>query len=183
MKPPFSITSEILTLISQIERLIGRLESFDHPKPQPKLRKSNRVKTLQGSLAIEGNSLDLEQVTAILDGKKVIAPQNDIIEILNANEVYETLTELDHKSSKDLLKTHDIMMKSILPDAGQWRNSNVGIMKQGAVSHLAPPPDRVPFLMDDLFQFFKGNEGSVIENLLEVFTFDTHRGNHFMSIS
>ena len=172
MKPPFSITSEILSLISKIERLIGRIESFEHPKPQPKLRKSNRVKTLQGSLAIEGNSLNLEQVTAILDGKKVIAPKNDIIEILNANQVYETLTELDLQNSQHLLETHGIMMKSLLPDAGKWRTSNVGIMKQETVSHLAPPPDRVPFLMEDLFQFLHGDDHLLIQGCVFHYEFE-----------
>jgi len=95
----------MLSQISLIERMIRRLESFDHPKPQPQLRKSNRVKTLQGSLAIEEDSLDLEQTTAVLDGKPIMAPQNDIVEILNANRVYESLTEIDAKAPKTFLRS------------------------------------------------------------------------------
>lgn len=172
MNPPFKITAEILSQVSQIERLIGRVESFDQPKPQPQLRKSNRVKTLQGSLAIEGNSLDIEQITAILDGKRVIAPKNDILEVINANEVYEYLSSFDSQNVNHLLQAHGMMMKDILPNAGKWRTSNVGILKAGAVSHVAPQADRVEFLMNDLFDFLKNDHHELIKGCVFHYEFE-----------
>lgn len=172
MTPPFTITGKILNLISSIERLIGRVESFDHPRPQPQLRKSSRVKTLHGSLAIEGNSLDLEQVTAILDGKPVIAPKNDIQEVLNANTVYENLPTYKPANQKHLLKSHGIMMKGLIDEAGQWRTGNVGVMKGNVISHMAPPAERVPFLIDDLFKFLKSDTHPLIKGCVFHYEFE-----------
>lgn len=172
MTPPFTITSKILNLISSIERLIGRVESLDTPKPQPQLRKSNRVKTLQGSLAIEGNSLDVEQVTAILDGKRVMAPQNDIQEVLNANAVYEKLGTYQPSSSKNLLQAHGAMMRTLIPEAGMWRTGNVGVMKGDVVSHMAPPAERVPFLMEELLQFLKTDTHDLIKGCVFHYEFE-----------
>ena len=155
MNPPFSITPTILSKVGLIERLIGRVEGLDHPKPQPHLRKSNRVRTVQGSLAIEGNTLDLDQVTALLEGKKVIGRREEIIEVLNAIKVYDHMDSISPLSSKALLKAHRIMMAGLISDAGKWRTKNVGIMKGSSVSHIAPQADRVPFLMADLFLFLK----------------------------
>lgn len=153
MTPPFTITSKILTLVSQIERLIGRVESLNQPRPQPHLRKSNRVKTVHGSLAIEGNTLDEEQITAILDGKKVLGKKEEIQEVLNAINVYEQMDSYDALSLDDLLAAHGVMMKGLIDTAGSWRRGNVGILKGSKVSHMAPRADRVPHLMGDLFAF------------------------------
>ena len=155
MTPPFSITSKILSLVSRIERLIGRVESLNQPKPQPHLRKFNRVKTVHGSLAIEGNTLDEEQVTALLDGKKVLGKKEEIREVLNAIQVYDQMNSFHALDPKGLLKAHGIMMHELIDTAGTWRRSNVGILKGSKVSHIAPKADRVPYLMDDLFQFLK----------------------------
>lgn len=158
MRPPFNITSSILADIGRIERLIGRVESLNSPKPQPFLRKSNRIKTVQGSLAIEGNTLGLEQVTALMEGKKVIGDKEDIKEVLNAISVYEQLADFKPFQAKSLLKAHGIMMKGLVKSAGKWRSGSVGIIKQGAIAHVAPPADRLPHLMSDLFEFAKSNE-------------------------
>jgi len=158
MNPPFSITPEILEAVSRIERLIGRIEGLEQPKPQPHLRKSNRVRTIQGSLAIEGNTLDIEQVTALLEGKRVIGRKEEIQEALNAIKVYQGMAGFDPVSPKALLKAHRSMMEGLIPDAGKWRTRNVGILKGSKVSHIAPKADRVPHLMDDLFIFLKNKE-------------------------
>ena len=155
MKPPFKITSTILDLISQIERLIGRVESLNQPRPQPHLRKSNRVKTLHGSLAIEGNTLDEGQITALLEGKKVLGKRDEIREVLNAIDVYDQMETYDVLDIKELLKAHGVMMRGLIDTPGQWRTGNVGILKGSKVSHLAPPADRVQFLMEELFEFLK----------------------------
>lgn len=172
MKPPFEITVKILNLVSRIERLIGRVESLDQPKPQPQLRKSNRVKTLHGSLAIEGNSLDLEQITAILDGKRVIAPKNDIQEVLNANTVYENLSVYKPANQKHLLKSHGVIMKDLISEAGRWRTGNVAVLKGDEISHVAPPAERVPYLMDDLFKFLKTDTHALIKGCVFHYEFE-----------
>lgn len=158
MTPSFSITSKTLHLVSQIERLIGRVESLNQPKPQPYLRKSNRVKTLHGSLAIEGNTLDLEQITALLDGKKILGKKEEIREVLNAIDVYDQMRTYDVLDAQELLKAHEVMMRGLIPTAGKWRTGNVGIMKGSKVSHLAPRADRVHFLMMELFEFLKQDD-------------------------
>lgn len=121
MKPPFQISATILDLVGRIERLLGQFEAFDQPKPQPHLRKANRVRTIHGSLAIEGNSLSLDQVTALLEGKRVVAKQQDILEILNANKVYNSLAEYKPFVLSSLLKAHGDMMHGLIPSAGKWR--------------------------------------------------------------
>lgn len=158
MRPPFTITPEILRSVSQIERLIGRIEGLEQPKPQPHLRKSNRVRTVQGSLAIEGNTLDLDQVTALLEGKRVLGKKEEIAEVLNAIKVYDGLAGVDPLLVKSLLKAHRVMMGGLISGAGKWRSQNVGILKGSAVSHIAPKADRVPYLMDELFAFLKDKE-------------------------
>lgn len=162
MAPPFQITSRILEQISKIERLLGRLESLDHPKPQPHLRKSNRVRTVQGSLAIEGNTLNLDQVTALIEGKTVIGKKSEIQEVLNAIEVYDKIGEFKPLSTQSLLKAHHIMMNKLMDSAGKWRTGNVGIFKGSKVSHVAPPADNVPYLMKDLFEFLKKDKNHAL---------------------
>lgn len=151
------ITNRILDRIAGIERLIGRLEGLEQPRPQPRLRKTNRVRTVQGSLAIEGNTLSLEQVTALLEGRTVIGRKNEIKEVLNAIEVYRRMDEFHPTSSRSLLKAHRMMMDGLLPSAGKWRSGHVGIIQGSRVSHVAPPADRVPHLMDNLFRFLQAD--------------------------
>ncbi|MEM7108733.1 MAG: Fic family protein [Bacteroidota bacterium] len=162
MKPPFSITPEILDTISRIERLIGRIESLDQPKTQPHLRKSNRVRTVQGSLAIEGNTLNLDQVTALIEGKTVVGKKEEIREVLNAIEIYDQISTYDPLSMKQLKTAHQVMMDGLIKTAGQWRSSNVGIMKGSEVSHVAPQAKRVEALMMDLFSFLKESKDHLL---------------------
>jgi Fic family protein len=157
VKPPFSITPEILRFVGEIERLIGRIEGFEQPKPQPHLRKANRVRTIQGSLAIEGNTLDLDQVTALLEGKRVIGRKEEIQEALNAIATYDLMAKFDPFSPESLLEAHQTMMDQLIPDPGKWRTRNVGILKGSKVSHIAPKADRVSHLIDDLFRFLRTN--------------------------
>jgi len=158
MTPPFTTTPHIIACIGQIERLIGKLEGLQHTKPQPYLRRSNRVRTIQGSLAIEGNTLDLDQVTALLDGKTVLGNKDEIREVLNAIEVYDQIQTFRPHVLNDLLKAHQKMMDGLIETAGKWRTSNVGILKGTAVSHVAPPAERVPSLVQTLFNFLKDKE-------------------------
>jgi Fic family protein len=158
LKFSFQITGQILDRIAAIERLIGRVEGLDQAKPQPHLRKSNRIRTVQGSLAIEGNTLSEDQVTALFEGRTVLGPKNEIHEVLNAIEVYRRMGEFKPRSLRSLLRAHRLMMDGLLASAGSWRSGNVGVLHGSRISHVAPRADRVPYLMKGLFEFLKGND-------------------------
>lgn len=142
-------------LSQEIFKQLGRLEGQKLTQAPLRLRRTNQIKTIQASLSIEGNTLDLDQVTDILDGKRILGPEKDILEVKNAALVYEQLPHLNPLILKDLLKAHQILMQKLLPNAGDFRNKGVGIFKAGQVAHMAPPAKRVPQLMSDLFGFLK----------------------------
>ncbi|MCD1655512.1 Fic family protein [Treponema zuelzerae] len=156
--PPFKITAKSITLIAeisaQLERYAIRMEQSDSLR----LRKANRIKTIQGSLAIEGNTLSEEQITAILEGKHVIAPLREVQEVRNAIDTYDRFTNWDPYSEKDLLAAHGCMMKGLIDEVGQFRHGGVGVIAGTEVIHLAPPADRVPFLVNDLLSWLKQSE-------------------------
>ncbi|MCC6182255.1 MAG: Fic family protein [Bacteroidia bacterium] len=155
MKPPYEITSLILKYISSISEKIGEVNAKYLVKTNPSLRKQNKIKTIHSSLSIEGNTLSEEQITAILENKRVVGPQKDIIEVLNALEVYKNINILKHHSEKDFLKAHKMLMKDLIENSGKYRTKGVGIVKGPKVEHVAPPHENVPFLMKDLFQYLK----------------------------
>jgi Fic family protein len=119
------------------------------------LRRSNQIKTIQASLAIEGNKLNLDQITDILDGKHILGPYKDILEVKNALELYSNLRNLNPLKVQDLLKAHEILMKDLIDDYGKFRKTNVGIFKGSKLTHLAPGADRVKNLIQELLSFFK----------------------------
>ncbi|MBD8082530.1 Fic family protein [Chryseobacterium caseinilyticum] len=153
MKPPYQITPQILSLISAISQKIGEINANYLIKNNPQLRKQNQIKTIHSSLSIEGNTLSLDQITAILENKKVVGPQKDILEVLNALQVYEQLNKLKFGSEKDYLKAHKILMNGLIENSGKYRTQGVGILKGSQVEHIAPPSDLVPYLMKDLFVY------------------------------
>lgn len=155
MKPPYEITSQILKLVSSIAEKIGEVNAKYLVKTNPTLRKQNQIKTIHSSLTIEGNTLSEEQITAILENKKVVGPQKDITEVLNALEVYKNLNNLKYHSEKDFLKAHKMLMKDLIENSGKYRTKGVGIVKGSKVEHIAPPYENVPYLMKDLFQYLK----------------------------
>lgn len=155
MKPPFIISPRILDGVGALERILGRIDSFHHPRPQPHLRKAHRVRTIQGSLAIEGNSLGLDQVTAILEGKRILGKKAEIQEVMNAIAVYDRMAEFDPYSTRSLLKAHRLMMRNLLDNAGHWRSGGVGIIKGNVLAHIAPPASRVPHLVKELMTYVK----------------------------
>lgn len=158
MKPPYSLTSGMLHLCAEITRILGQLEGLSIPKPEPKLRKANRVRTIQASLAIEGNTLALDQVTAILDGRRVLGTAKEILEVQNAIKAYGQLTSYKPFSSRSLREAHGLLMAGLIPDAGRWRGTNVGVFQGDRVAHTAPQAKRVPELMDRLFAFAKAEK-------------------------
>lgn len=157
-EPPFKITSQIIDLISQISEAVGEINSLENSPRHLELRKENRIKTIHSSLAIENNSLSLEQITAIIEGKRVLGSPNEIQEVKNALQAYELLLTLNPYEEKDLLKAHKLMMADLVERNWKYRKDGVGIFDGNQVVHLAPPADRVPFLMSDLFEWLKNSD-------------------------
>ena len=155
MKPPYQITSEILYLISNISQKIGEVNANYLIKNNPQLRKQNQIKTIHSSLNIEGNTLTEDQITAILENKRVLGPQKDIHEVLNALKIYDKLDTLKFSSEKDYLKAHKILMSGLIESSGKYRTKGVGILKGSKIEHIAPPSENVPYLMRDLFSYLK----------------------------
>jgi len=158
MKPPYEITPQILKLISSISIKIGEVNANYLNKQSPQLRKQNKIKTVHSSLSIEGNTLTEDQVSAILENKRVIGPKKDIDEVINALNVYDSLSNFNPYSSKSFLDAHKILMKGLVHEAGVYRKQSVGIVQGEKLAHLAPPYENVPFLMNDLFDYLKSND-------------------------
>jgi Fic family protein len=158
MNPPYEITPKIVQLITSISEKIGEINATYLNRPSPKLRKQNRIKTIHSSLKIEGNSLTEEQVTALLDKKRIIGPKKDVLEVLNAIEIYENLEKYNPNDEKSFLKAHQDLMTDLIEDAGKYRKQSVGIVKGSQIEHLAPSFENVPFLMKDLFKYLKESE-------------------------
>ena len=158
-QPPFQITNKIIDDVAEISELTGRLSAHDHLSSNPNLRRSNRIRTIYGSLAIEQNTLSLEQVTAVLNGKHVLAPPKDIAEVKNAYEIYERLDELDPYSVDDLLTAHGIMTRGLVEESGMFRTRPVGVVDQeGHVLHFGTLPQYVPDLVMELLDWAKSSD-------------------------
>lgn len=161
-KPPFTISSRIINLIAsisaQIERYAIRMEQGDSLR----LRKVNRLKTIHSSLAIEGNNLSENEVLAIIEGKNVIAPQKEILEVRNAIKTYELYPKLNPYAIDDMLKAHTTMMSGLIADAGRFRKGGVGVYDGKRIIHMAPPAERVEELMRDLFNWLETSEDHLL---------------------
>ena len=158
-KPPFEITNTMIHEIAEIAELVGKLTSTNQLSANPTLRRTNRIRTIHGSLAIEQNTLSLEQVTAVLNGKQVLAPPKDIAEVKNAYEIYERLEELDPYSVDDLLAAHGIMTRGLVDESGVFRSKPVGVVDQeGHVLHFGTLPQYVPNLVMELLDWVKNSD-------------------------
>lgn len=158
-QPPFQITNKIIGDVAEISELVGRFLAHDHLSGDPNLRCTNRIRTIYGSLAIEQNTLSLEQVTAVLNGKHVLAPPKDIAEVKNAYEIYERLDELDPYSVDDLLTAHGIMTRGLVEESGMFRTGSVGVVDQeGHVLHFGTLPQYVPDLVMELLDWTKHSD-------------------------
>ncbi len=158
MKPPYKITNSILKYYGEINELLGKAKSLLLIKPEAKLRKQNRIKTIHSSLAIEGNTLNIDQITAIIENIRVLGPQKDLQEVQNAIKVYDLLSAYEVYSINDFLKAHKILMSKLVNTPGEFRKSQVGIMKGSEVKHITPGYKMVPGLMDELFRYLKQDE-------------------------
>lgn len=158
-KPPFEITNPMIGYVAEIAELVGKLSAESSFSVNPTLRRSNRIKTIYGSLAIEQNTLSLEQVTAVLNGKHILAPPRDIAEVKNAYEVYEQLGKLDPYSVNDLLIAHGIMTRGLVEESGTFRNRPVGVVdSEGNILHFGTLPQYVPDLVMELLDWVKTSE-------------------------
>lgn len=157
-KPPFTMTDKITTLLADISEQVGRITVLHEGSINPHLRRENRIKTIHSSLAIEHNTLSLEQVTAIIDGKRVLGNPNEIREVQNAYEAYELMLQLNPHSVDDLLRAHRLMMQGLVPENGQFRAKGVGIFDGDRLVHMAPPAHFVPEHIHNLFDWYAHSE-------------------------
>lgn len=162
MEPPYKLTSKILKLVSEVSQKIGEVNASFLIKHSPALRKRNRIKTIHASLSVEGNTLSIDQITSIIENKRVIGPAKDIKEVSNAIEVYQHLDKFNPFSEKSFLSAHKILMQDLIKNAGQYRKSGVGILKGSQIAHLAPPASNVSFLMKDLFRYIKKGDELIL---------------------
>lgn len=162
MKPPYEITKKILSLIAVISEKIGEVNSVHLHKPPTKLRKKNRIKTIQSSLEIEGNVLTIEQVTAIIENKRIIGTKKDIIEVKNAISVYDKIDEFKPYSISSFCKAHTILMDGLIESPGRLRSKSVKIIKGSEIAHIAPQEVMVKPLMNDLFDYLKNDEDLIL---------------------
>ena len=152
-QPPFTLTDRILNLTSRFSEKLGNWTAKGDAKLTPALRRSNRIKTIQASLEIEQNTLSIEQVRAVIEGKAVLGPPSEIQEVKNAILVYEKLPQWKATSQKNLLEAHRILMSALLDDAGSYRKGGVGVYQNGKLIHMGPPPGELHRLMKDLFHW------------------------------
>ncbi len=157
-KPPFHMTDKMTSLIAEISEQVGRITVLQEGTISPHLRRENRIRTIHSSLAIEHNSLSLEQVTAILDGKRVLGNPNEIKEVQNAYEAYELMLRLNPASVDDLLKAHKLMMNGLVSENGRFRSGGVGVFDGEVLIHVAPPVEFVPEHIQNLFAWYQKSE-------------------------
>lgn len=157
-KPPFHMTDRTVTLLAEISEQVGRITVLQEGTISPHLRRENRIRTIHSSLAIEHNSLSLDQVTAILDGKRVLGNPNEIKEVQNAYEAYEMMLRLNPNSVEDLLTAHKLMMQGLVHENGKFRSGGVGVFDGDRLVHMAPPAHLVPKLIQDLFDWYRDSE-------------------------
>ena len=155
-KPPFEITSAMLDAIAEIAELVGHVNATAGLSTNPMLRRTNRIRTIYSPLAIEQHTLSLEQVTAVLNGKRVIAPPKDIAEVKNAYEIYEMMDSLNPYSVDDLLNAHAVITRGLTVESGCFRSGPVGVVdKQGNILHFGTLPDYAPGLTKELLEWVR----------------------------
>lgn len=152
-QPPLTLTPGMLSLVAAIGEQVGQLTQRRASSLTPQLRRGNRIRTIQASLAIENNTLSVEQVTAVLEGRRVLGLPREIQEVRNAFAAYEAMPGWQPGSRKDLLAAHGLLMHGLVDDAGHLRQGGVGIYREGRLLHMAPPAVRLPGLIDDLLDW------------------------------
>ncbi|MBY4798227.1 Fic family protein [Collinsella sp. AGMB00827] len=157
-QPPFTLNSQILDLVANIAQKVGQVDAYGQLNRSPRLRKKNRIRTIHSSLAIEENMLSLEQVTAVVEGKHVIAPPKDLLEVQNAIKVYEEIDSFDPTSLDDLLRAHKELMGGLVQEPGKLRSGNVGVFAGDKLIHAGTPAKYLPSVMADLFAWLAAGD-------------------------
>ncbi|MDE0031536.1 MAG: Fic family protein [Deltaproteobacteria bacterium] len=171
-KPPYTITPDILSRVEEIGEMIGRAEAAGISQDL-QLRRINRIRTIHGSLAIEGNTLSEDEVATILDGKPVAAPPRDLAEVRNAIRAYDQYQQWNPADQVDLLRAHDILMAGLLDTTGRYRPGQVAVMGEDEIHHIGPPAERVPELMTNLLTWLGGtNEHPLIASSVFHYEFE-----------
>ena len=152
-QPPYTITPQIVQQVAVIVELVTRWSYSDDSALTPQLRRNNRIRTIQASLALENNTLSIEQVTDVLDGKAVVGLPREIQEVRNAFAAYEQVSKWQPRSQSDLLAAHGLLMKGLVDDAGHYRKGGVGIYSDKGLVHMAPPAKMLSGLMADLVEW------------------------------
>jgi len=172
-QPPYTITPAIVNRVAEIGEIIGRYTVLAEQNLTPRLRRENRIRTIQASLAIENNTLTLEQVTAVIEGKRVLGQPREIQEVRNAFATYEAMENWDASTEKDLLAAHELLMRGMVDETGRYRSGGVGIFRGEQLVHMAPPADRVPKLMTDLFDWLENtNEHPLMASCVFHYAFE-----------
>lgn len=159
--PPFTITSKMVDYISSIMEKIGKLDNYTNYNKMPLLRRNNRIRSIHSSLAIEANSLSLNQVKDVIAGKMVLGPQKEIQEVKNAYKAYEMINKVDPYSTKDLKEIHGIMTYLTVDESGEFRKGNEGVFDGDKCIHVCPPPEQVNDLMKGLFAWMKKRKNDI----------------------
>ncbi len=159
--PPFSITTRMLALVADIAEKVGRISGYQSLKSRPHLRRSGRIRSIHASLAIEANSLSLDEVKSVIDGKPVIGSQLEIQEVKNAYLAYDMLGDFDPYSLDDLKKLHGVMTHLTVQESGVFRSRDEGVFSGGRCIFMAPPPGFVPDQMRALFDWMRSARADV----------------------
>ena len=157
-QPPFTLNNQMLDYVADIAQKVGQVDAYGQLSRSPQLRKENRIQTIHSSLAIENNTLSLEQVTAVIEGKHVIAPPKDLLEVQNAIKVYEDIDSFNPLSIDDLLRAHKELMGGLVSEAGRLRSGNVGVFAGDKLIHAGTPAKYVPNVLADLFSWLASGE-------------------------
>ncbi len=162
MKPPYSITPQILGQIVSISEKMGEVKTAYLLQPPTVLRKQNRIRTIQSSLGIEGNTLSVEQITAIINNKRVLAPEKDILEVKNAILAYQHIDDYKPYSLSSICSAHKLLMKGLVETAGKIRTSSVGVMKGSQISHIAPPAHLLKIQLQELLMYARNDKDPLL---------------------
>jgi Fic family protein len=159
--PPYTISDRMLELVSSISEKLGRITIHKELESKPHLRRNNRIRSIHSSLKIEANSLSLNEVRDVINGRLVLGDRKEIQEVKNAYAAYEKITEINPLSIADLKNIHGIMTQGIVEESGVFRRGDEGVFSGDKCIFIAPPPERVHGLIKDLFSWMKKSEGKV----------------------
>ena len=154
-QPPFTITMKAADYLVKIAETVTRLEYGTSFKRDIKLHRKNRVRSIHSSLAIEGNTLSLEEVTDVIEGKFVAGKQAEVKEVKNTYEAYDKIMTFDPYTVKDFLKAHKLMTDGLVKESGRFRSGDVGVFDSDVVVHVGARPQLVPQLIEELFVWAK----------------------------